>query len=71
MEEECDKGAKEGGFSNVSIDSTLLIAYPNAFVFMVNKHNRLLLKALELGFERAMADGTCSVCCNSDFLPPG
>ena len=70
VEEECGKGAKEGGFSNVSIDSTLLIAYPNAFVFVVNKHNRRLLKALELGFERAMADGSLQRLLQQRFFTP-
>ena len=70
VEEECAKGAREGGFSNISIDSTLLIAYPNAFVFVLNKHNRRLRKALELGFERAMADGSLQRLLQQRFFTP-
>ena len=47
-----------------------MIAYPNAFVFVLNKHNRRLLKALELGFERAMADGSLQRLLQQRFFTP-
>lgn len=70
VEEECGKGAREAGFSQVSIDPTLLIAYPNAFVFVVNAENRRLQTALERGFERAMADGSLQRLLQQRFFTP-
>lgn len=70
VEEECGKAAREAGFSQVSIDPTLLIAYPNAFVFVVNAENRRLQLALERGFERAMAEGSLQRLLQEHFFTP-
>jgi ABC-type amino acid transport substrate-binding protein len=70
VEEECGKGSREAGFSHISIDPTLLIAYPNAFIFVVNEKNSRLKAALERGFERAMADGSLQRLLQARFFTP-
>lgn len=70
VEEECGSGAREAGFSQVSVDPNLLIAYPNAFVFVVNAKNQRLQAALERGFARAMADGSLQHLLQQRFFTP-
>ena len=70
VEEECGKGAREAGFSQISIDPTLLIAYPNTFIFVVNAENSRLKTALERGFKRAMADGSLQRLLQQRFFTP-
>ena len=40
------------------VEQTLVLRYPTALYFFVNKNNTALAKALETGLERAIADGS-------------
>jgi len=70
LEEECSSRASTSAVSKIAIDKHLLIAYPNAFVFVVNSNNDRLKHALQQGFERALADGSHQKLLETMILTP-
>ena len=70
VEEECGPRAGQLGYGNVTVDRHLLIAYPNAFVFVINPKNQRLKLALQRGLARAMADGSQRRLLQQRFLTP-
>ncbi|MEB3306943.1 MAG: hypothetical protein VKK98_02205 [Cyanobacteriota bacterium] len=70
LEEECGPRAAQLGYGNVMVDPHLLIAYPNAFVFVINPDNQRLKLALERGLARAMADGSQRRLLQQRFFTP-
>lgn len=45
-------------YDNLKIEQTLLIKYPSATYFFVNKEKKALAKTIEEGFKKAIADGS-------------
>jgi hypothetical protein len=70
LEEECGPRAAQLGYGNVAVDRHLLIAYPNAFVFVINPKNQRLKLALQRGLARAMADGSQRRLLQQRFFTP-
>ena len=70
LEEECGPRAGQLGYGNVTVDRHLLIAYPNAFVFVINPSNLRLKSALQRGLARAMADGSQKRLLQERFFTP-
>lgn len=58
------------GYGNVAVDRHLLIAYPNAFVFVIHPKNQRLKLALQRGLARAIADGSQRRLLQQRFFTP-
>ena len=70
LEEECGPRAAQLGYGNVAVDRHLLIAYPNAFVFVIHPKNQRLKLALQRGLARAIAVGSQRRLLQQRFFTP-